>query len=482
MRTVIRGGWVIGYADGDHRLFRDGAVVAEGDRILFVGHGYDGEADRVIDARGKIVAPGLIDAHVHTGVQAAQRIIQDSGRQDFFGQPKSHFVVPREGTTVPYGSGRLAARFTVAELLRHGTTTFMEIGCYQGGIDDLVEETGRLGIRGYIGPAIQSAQLVGDEEGRIKAISDEGAGQKKLAAAREFIQRIDGCYEGRVRGLLVPRGADVCSLELYRATREIANELGVPIQTHAAFNIVEFFEIVLKYRMTPIEMLGKAGMLGPDLSVGHGNFIAESRFTNYAGGRDLELLAESGTTVAHCPINLARRGRFLDTWDRYRRAGVNLALGSDTFPRDIFLQMRAASYLGKVLTGSFLGAPAADVFRAATLGGARALQRPDLGRLAPGAKADVIVIDTSGFRWGVVRDPVKSLVDGAIGEDVELVMVDGIVRMENRTIPGVDLRALQEGAQVEAEEYWARVPEWDPLGRRAEQACPWSFSVIEPKH
>ena len=107
---------------------------------------------------------------------------------------------------------------------------------------------------------------------------------------------------------------------------------------------------------------------------------------NYSGGARLALMGRHGVTVSHCPVNIARRARTLDSWQRYREAGINLALGTDTYPRDLIMQMRTASYFGKVMSHNLLAASAAEVFDAATLGGARALGRDDLGRLAPGAR------------------------------------------------------------------------------------------------
>ena len=122
------------------------------------------------------------------------------------------------------------------------------------------------------------------------------------------------------------------------------------------------------------------------------------------------------------------------------------------------------------------------MFGAATLGGARSLGRDDLGRLAPGAAADLIVIDLSGrgtLRYGPVRDPVKSVVECGVGDDVETVVVAGRVVMENGAIPGVDLDALRAEAQAAGEEVWASVQDWDGLGRRAEEACPWCYALDE---
>jgi len=321
---------------------------------------------------------------------------------------------------------------------------------------------------------------VGDGQGRLKRVIDEPAGRKEFESALAFIRHVDGVVNGRVRGLLAPREVETCSLDLLRATRAAADELRLPIVTHAAYNILEFYELVREHRMTPVELMESIGLLGPDLTIGHGNLIADNALLNYSGGRELELMGRHGVTVSHCPVNIARRARYLDSWQKYRAAGVNLALGSDTYPRDLIMQMRIASYFGKVMSHNLFAASAAEVFEAATLGGARALGREDLGRLAPGAKADIVLIDLATrdtLRFGPVRDPIKALVECGIGDDVVTVIVDGVVRMHQRVIPGVDLGAVRRQAQEAGETVWRRVQEWDPLGRTAERISPWSFPI-----
>ncbi|HEV8472789.1 MAG TPA: chlorohydrolase family protein [Methylomirabilota bacterium] len=496
MRTLVRGGWIVGFERGTHVLYRDGVVVFEGDRILHVGPAFEGAVDRELDARGKLVIPGLIDTHVHSGHRASHRLITDVGRPDFYGQPFLEITVPREGTRVggdprylrpddreAGGANELHARFTIAEMLRNGTTTFMEFGSQLRVQEALLAEVERLGLRAYLGPGFDSGRWVGDARGRLKRVLDEAAGVKEFEAACGFIRRVDGSLGGRVRGLLVPREAETCTLELMRATRKVAGELRVPITIHAAYSIVEFYEMVREHLMTPIEVLDSVGLLAPDVTIGHGNLPADNPRLNHAGARDIELMGRAGVSISHCPVNIARRGRSLETWRRYREAGINIALGSDTYPRDLLMQMRTASYVGKVVSHDLKAATAAEVFSAATLGGARALGRDDLGRLAPGAKADLVVIDPTGggtLRWGPVRDPIKSLVECGIGDDVDTVIVDGVVRMQDRRIPGVDLEDLRRRAQEAAEGVWSRLPEWDPLGRTAEQMSPWSFPLATP--
>ena len=494
MRTLVRGGWVVGFAEGTHTLIPEGIVVYEDDRIAHVGRRFDGRAEVEIDARGKLVCPGFIDTHVHSGHRASHRLITDAGRPDFFGQPFLDISVPREGRRVggdpryarptdadADAGNRLLATFTIAEMLRNGITTFMEFGSQLRVQEALLGEVERLGLRAYLGAGYDSGRWVGDEKGRLKRVVDEAAGVKEFESAMAFIRKVDGSVNDRVRGLLAPREVETCTLDLLRATRRAADELRLPIVTHAAYNVIEFYEIVREHRMTPVELMESVGLLGRDLTVGHGNLIADNGFMSYSGGRDLELMGRHGVTVSHCPVNIARRARSLDSWQKYRAAGVNLALGSDTYPRDLIMQMRVASYFGKVMSHNLLSASAAEVFEAATLGGARALGREDLGRLAPGAKADIVVIDLEtrdGLRFGPVRDPIKALVECGIGDDVVTVIVDGIVRMRDRVIPGVDLSAVRREAQAAGEGVWGRVQEWDPLGRTAEQISPWSFPLV----
>ena len=495
MRTLIRGGWIVGYQGETHALLRDGVVVFEDERILHVGADFDGNVDREIDARGMLVAPGFIDMHVHGGHRASHRLITDTGRPDYFGQPFLEISVPREGTR-PAGDPRytrpdqagadegtnLHATFTVAELLRNGVTTFMEIGSQLRVQEGLLEEVDRLGARAYLGPGFDSGRWVADDKGRLKRVVDEAAGWREFEGAVDFIKRVNGSCGDRVRGILIPREAETCTLDLLRATRKAADELKVPISTHAAYNVIEFFQLVLEHRMTPVELLESVGLLGPDLTIGHGNLVAENPQMNFSGGRDVELMGEYGVSISHCPVNIARRGRCLDSWERYRKAGVNIALGSDTYPRDFMMQMRTASYFGKVIGHNLRAATAAEVFEAATLGGARALGRDDLGRLAPGARADIIIVDLSGggtLRYGPVRDPIKSLVECGIGDDVRTVIVDGVVRMEQGRIPGVDLESLRRQAQEAAEYAWDHLKDWDALGRTAEEMSPWSFPLLK---
>ena len=497
MRTRIVCGWLVGHADGHHTLWRDAELVFAGDRVLFVGERFDGAVDRELDARGKLVCPGFIDTHVHSGHRASHRLISDVGRPDYFGQPFLEISVAREGTRVggdvryarPDGNAAseelaLNARFTVAELLRNGITTFVEFGSQLRVQQALLEVVGELGSRAYLGPGFDSGRWVGGDDGRLERRIDEAAGEREFALALEFIARHGGAHDDRVRGILVPREVETCTVALLQVAARAAREHDLPVAIHAAYNIHELFDIIREHQMTSIELLRHVGLLSDRLNIGHGNLTADNPLASYSGAHDLEIMGSHRCSISHCPVNIARRGRFLDSWQSYRRAGVNIALGTDTYPRDMILQMRNASYAGKVASRNLKAATAAEVFAAATLGGARSLGRDDLGRLAPGAKADIVVIGLTGgdtLRMGPVRDPIKSLVDCGIGNDVETVIVDGVVRMQDGRIPGVDFAVLRAEAQLAGERIWAGWSAWDPHGRSAEQMSPLSFPLANPR-
>src|SRR6516165_3790788 len=199
MRTKIDATWIVGHERGHHTLIRDGELVFEGNKILHVGRGFEGKVDRFIDAKGKLVSPGFIDTHVHSGHRASHRLITDTGRPDFFGQPFLDISVPREGTRVggdpryarptdadAEAGTRLLATFTIAEMLRNGITTFMEFGSQLRVQEALLGEVDRLGLRGYLGAGYDSGRWVGDEKGRLKRAVNEPAGVKEFESAMAF--------------------------------------------------------------------------------------------------------------------------------------------------------------------------------------------------------------------------------------------------------------------------------------------------------
>ena len=141
--------------------------------------------------------------------------------------------------------------------------------------------------------------------------------------------------------------------------------------------------------------------------------------------------------------------------------------------------MRLASLVCKIMERDFFAGSSREIFNAATLGGAKGLGRKDLGRLAPGAKADILIIDLQKPHFGGVHDPIRALVTCAVGDDVETVIVDGKVVVNGGKVVGVDEESLLREVQVESERIWASFQQWDQQERTMDELSPPSFQFVD---
>ncbi len=490
MATLIQGGWVVGFDGRGHTLIRDGAVVCEGAEIVFVGPRYDGLVDVRIDARRKLVSPGFLNCHVHANIDT-QIMYLEAGRRDFFGSIGLSNAPARgrrdAGPRLTETELRDSAAFAVAQLVRSGTTTFVE----SGSAPDPVlfsEVAAGLGARVYVAAGYQSGYWCHEESrhGGLGYEWDEEGGLAGLERAREFVKRFDGTHRARVHGMLMPNQVDTCTPDLLRRTRIVADDLGVGVQIHAAQYLYELHEMLRRHCRTPIELLHDMGLLGPRTSIAHCIFTTAHPWTHLPEAepgrplsQDLRLLAETGTSVVHCPLVFARRGIALHSLDVYREAGINLAIGTDTFPRDIIHEMRVAALVAKIVEGNFLAGRARDVFNAATLGGARLLGRDDLGRLAPGARADIVVVDFQDLHVGPTNDPIQTLIHAASGANVERVIIDGRTVVEQRRVVGLDEEALLARVQAINDKLWTAFPARDWRRRPVTELFPSTFPILE---
>src|SRR5215469_11327098 len=217
MRTKIEATWIVGHERGQHTLIRDGELVFEGNRILHVGKAFEGKVDRVIDAKGKLLSPGFIDTHVHSGHRASHRLITDSGRPMYYGQPFLEISVPKEGKVVK-GDPRY---------LKHGDAG--SAAAFKLNAAFTVAEVVRLGSRAYLAPGYDCGRWVADESGRLKRVRNDALGHEGLKTALAWIEKNDGAADGRVRGILVPREVETSSVELLQDTLRAADERKLPM-------------------------------------------------------------------------------------------------------------------------------------------------------------------------------------------------------------------------------------------------------------
>jgi cytosine/adenosine deaminase-related metal-dependent hydrolase len=259
-----------------------------------------------------------------------------------------------------------------------------------------------------------------------------------------------------------------------------ARQLKVPVQVHVGQTVHEHMEIMRRHGQTPVEHLASYGMTGPQVTYGHAVYIAHHSSIRYADHDDLGLIADTGTNVSYCPWQFARRGRAMESFGGYLRRGINVTIGTDTLPHDMVEEMRWAAVISKVTTHDAGLPTAAETFTAATLGGAQALGRDDLGRLAPGAKADLVVFDGRTMNMRPMRDPIKNIIYYGGTRSIDMVFVDGKVLVEGGKVLEVDEYALGDRVQAAADRALARVSERDWAGRTHEQMAPLSFSLWEP--
>jgi len=472
-KTRIDASFIVAFDGTTHRYLRDGQLVYEGDTILYVGKGYLGQVDDVIDAAGKVVTPGFVNTHIHMQESLFDRsFVEGGGSPEFGGDTLIDFLMPRS-RAMDASMRRACMEYSLAEVLRSGTTTCVEMGQDVQGLVDLVPQYGN---RIYFAPMYDSADWYSpDGTGVDYAWKDDG-GQAGLDQVMAWIGEFDGASGGLLRGMLCPATADKCTEELMLRTREQADDLGVPVTIHTSQSEYETANMVARTGKTPVAWMWDIGFLRDDVILGHAIYLSGTRWTDLPAG-DVEIIADSGATVAHSPWVFCRDGMAMDSFCKYQKAGINLSLGTDTSPQNMIQSMRLASIFSKSVEENPWATTAADVFNAATLGGAKALGREDLGRLSPGAKADIVIFSGASMNMVPVRDPVTNIVFSAEMEDVETVIVDGKVVLEEGEVLGLGDRAgsLYAELQAMAEQLWSRIEGEDRLGRTIDELSPLSF-------
>jgi len=479
MKTLIQGGTVVGFDGAGHEILKHGVVVLDGDTVEFVGFAHPGPVDVTIDARGKLVSPGFVNLHIHAMGNAGDYFLNDPGKTDFFGANYLTYLTPRKGAKGPQGleDFRVGGKFALVQAMRNGSTTIQVYGGGAEGGDEFVAMVGDLGLRAYLGPSYRNANFSFEDTGALRYVWDDALGERGLQQAVAFIKKHRGTHNGRIQGMLYPRQIDTCTPELLQKTKVAARELGVGIQIHAAMNLIEFHQILQHYGKTPIAHLHRLGFLGPEVILGHCVFLTGHSWTALPRGDDLGIIADSGASASHSPVKYAKYGMVWESLDRYLARGINVGLGTDTYPMDMVHEMRMASLTCRFAERDYLAGSYRDAFNAATLGGARALGRSDLGRLCAGAKADLFIANITKTEYGAIFDPIKAFVEYGSGRDIETVIVDGRTVLEGGRLVGVDETALLAQVQAEAERIWSKIPEWDFLGRRADEISPWAFPL-----
>lgn len=474
MRTRVNSRYLIAFVDGEHTIIDKGILVYEGSRVVYAGLDYDGSADETIDATDRIVAPGFVSTHTHMGGSPFDRSMREDV-EDYWATSLYDILMPIRAAASEAAT-EAAARASSLELIRSGVTTAIDLSAWPEATVKSVEESG---LRAYIGQYVRSTNWATDGVGGISFVPVGEEEERRLVESSiSFIKRYQDDPDSRIKGVFAPAQIDTCSPELLREVHQLAEELNVPIQIHAGQSVAEFNEIMSRTGMTPVEYLREVGILDSRLIIGHCLIISGHSWLHYPLGDDLKLLADSGATVAHCPNVFVRHGQAMENVAEYRKRGVKVALGVDSTPQSMLMEMRLAGSIARVLSRSEMAATARQLFDMATIVGAAAVKRDDIGRLSEGSKADFVTYRTDTVTMSPLRDPIRNIVHSAGPADVDMVVIDGrTVLMDGKPTYAKEQEIAQQ-LQDASENVWEKFPEHHHSGQTIDEASPLAARLI----
>lgn len=432
---LVAGGMVV-TMDGEHRILEDGAIAARGDAILAVGPRdeiegkYDG-AQR-IDARGKLVLPGLINGHTHVPMTLL-RGLKDDVTLDVW---LKKYIFPAEAKNVTEDFVRWGARLAAAEQIRSGVTTFADMYYFE---DAVAEETKAAGMRGVLGETILDFPA-----------PDNKTNAAMLEYTEKFLKRWQGDH--LIHAAAAPHSMYTCSKKTLQDAAALARKYHAPILIHVAEMKKELDDSRAQNGLTPVQYLDSLGLLGSDVVAAHCIWVDEA---------DRKILAERQVGCVHNPSSNMMLASGVAPVIEERTAGVHVGLGTDgpagsNNDLDLMEEMDLAAKLQKAtkMDPQALGARAA--VEMATIEGARALHmEKEIGSLEAGKKADLILIGLDAPNAVPMYEVYAQIVYALKASDVQTVVIGGRAVMRDRKVLTVKeseviAKAREYGTKVEA--------------------------------
>ena len=447
----IEGARYIITMDEGRRIIQDGAVIIEGSRITQVGKTAelsDVAADRVINASGMLLAPGLVNGHMHVSYAHATRgIFPDSLGNDYLPN------VFRLQAVMTAEEEYLTSLLGITELLKYGTTTFIDPGSTKfldAGLRAYEQSGCRVMVGAHVTDMPNSVNLPVYE-------TDEA-----IAMVERVIRDYNGALEGRVQAWAMPFAPSAATPRLLQTSKQLADEHGVSLTLHFNNSARYVESCVRDTGMRPSQYLESLGVLGENVVMSHCIGLDMS---------EVETLARTGTKVVAVPTAAVKSGYGLTAdstsvppgglLPEMLEAGITAGIGTDAGNNSNLVETNRAMYLIAVLykdaRRNTTAITAETALELATISGARTLGLGDeIGSIETGKKADLALYDTNRAEWATLFNPVNSLVYNADGRSVHTVIVDGRVVVEDHKALFVDEQALIAEVQAVGESMLAR--------------------------
>jgi len=419
---LILGGTVL-TLDARETVIENGAVAVSDGAITAVGPRRRIESRlrtrRTIDASGRLVLPGFVNAHTHAAMTLLRGVRDDVDLMTWL----TKYMFPVERRFVSPEFVRWGSLLACWEMIASGTTTFADGYFYEEEVARAADEAGLRAVPG---------QGIFDVPTPDSKTSAEG-----LARAEKFLSEWGD--HPRVTPSLCPHACYTVEPDTWRRTMNLAERHGAPVQTHLAESPAEIAMVRERFETSPVRHLSRVGALNERLTAAHCVCVDDE---------EIELLARSGAGVVHCPESNMKLASGVAPVPKMLAAGVRLGLGTDGAASnndlDMIGEMGSAARLQKVSTLDPTAASAHQVLRMATIGGARALHMEDrIGSLEPGKRADLIVLDLSTPAALPLFDPVSHVVYSARSDAVETVIVEGKVVMDRRRMRTLDTEEIR---------------------------------------
>ncbi len=436
---LIRNAQLLVTMDAQRREIEGGGVFVRDNVIEAVGPANElpATADEVIDARDQIVIPGLVNTHHHMCQTLTRAMVQDN---ELFGWLQGLYPVWANLTPEMV---RVSTQTAMAELLLSGcTTTSDHLYIYPNGVnlEDSIEGAQQIGMRFH---AARGSMSVGESKGGLppdRVVEGEAA---ILKETQRLIERWhDPARFAMQRIVVAPCSPFSVSRELMRDSALLARRYGVSLHTHLAENDNDIAYTREKFGCTPAEYAEQLGWTGPDVWCAHCVKL---------DAQGIALFARTGTGVAHCPCSNMRLASGIAPIRAMRDSGVSVGLGVDGAASNdaghMLGEARMAMLLQRVAHGPVAG-PAAmsarEILEIATLGGAKVLNRDDIGALAVGMAADIVTVPLDGIATaGALHDPLAALLFCQIPR-VKHAVVDGRVVVRDGELTTLELPVLVE--------------------------------------